>query len=68
MTPRLTKEQAAIIGAYTGIAVGPFSDIKEYAEHKLERSIMTHEFATERVWAELKLAAFADLLSIVRAA
>lgn len=29
---RLTKEQAAIIGAYTGFSAGPFADIQEYAE------------------------------------
>ena len=28
---RLTKEQAAIIGCFTGIACGPFSDVHEIA-------------------------------------
>ena len=36
MAPRLTREQAAIIGAYTGICCGPFSDIHALAEALLE--------------------------------
>lgn len=46
MTKKLTKKQAAIIGAYTGIACGPFSDIHSLAEKLLERPIFTHEFGT----------------------
>ncbi len=54
MPPRLTREQAAIIGAYTGICCGPVSDIQALAEALLERPIWTHEFADKAVWAELK--------------
>ena len=61
---QLTKEQAAIIGAYTGIALGPFSDIHEYAERILGRPIWTHEFASKTVIAELRGASKADLLSL----
>lgn len=63
-TERLTKEQAAIIGAYTGIAVGPFGDIQDYAEKKLGRPILTHEFANRSVWSDLRAAAKDDLLAI----
>ena len=31
-TPRLTRRQAAIIGAFTGILSGPFSDLHEYVD------------------------------------
>ena len=62
--PRLTKEQAAILGAFTGITFGPFSGIHEYAEKKLGRPIFTHEFAREDLMAELKLAAYEDFLSV----
>jgi hypothetical protein len=61
---RLTKEQAAIIGAYTGITLGPFSGIHEYAEKKLGRPIFTHEFASRELMDRLKEAAKDDLLSI----
>jgi hypothetical protein len=62
--PRLTKEQAAIVGAFTGIAAGSFGDIQEYAERVLGRPIWTHEFASKELSAELKDAAGADFLSI----
>ena len=54
MSKKLTKEQAAIIGAYTGIICGPFSDIHGLAEKLLERPIYTHEFGTRGVGEELK--------------
>lgn len=64
MIMKLTKEQAAIIVAYTGYAAGPFGDIQEYAERKLGRSIFTHEFASPDLAEELKDAAKADFVSI----
>lgn len=51
---KLTKRQAAIIGAYTGISCGPFSDIQELAEELLGRPIFTYEFASEELVDELK--------------
>ena len=54
MAKKLDKEQAAIIGAYTGVCCGNFSDIQELAERELGRPIYTHEFATEELTQELK--------------
>lgn len=51
---RLTKEQAAIIGLFTGVSCGPFADIHELAERLANRPIWTHEFANQKVWDELK--------------
>lgn len=59
---RLTKEQAAIIGAYTGIACGPFSDIQEYAEKIMGHPIWTHQFPG--LAPAIKEAARADFLSL----
>ena len=61
---RLTKDQAAIIGAFTGFAAGPFSDIHEYAERILGRSIWTHQFASKELKEELRDAARADFVGI----
>ncbi len=55
MTMRLTAEQAAIIGAYTGIACGPFSDVQNLAEKLLGRPILTHEFGEKKIWKALKI-------------
>ncbi|MFI3902623.1 hypothetical protein [Ochrobactrum sp. S1502_03] len=42
--PKLTKEQAAIVGAYTGIAAGPFDAIHEYAEKVMGHPVWSHQF------------------------
>lgn len=61
---KLTKEQAAIISAYTGILCGSFSDMHEYAERKLGRPILTHEFASPETNQKLQDASRDDFLSI----
>ena len=61
---RLTKEQAAIIGAYTGFTAGPFGDVHEYAEKVLGRPVWTHQFADKAVAEELHEASKKDYLAI----
>jgi len=51
---RLTKEQAAIVGLYTGYACGPFGDIHELAEKICGRSVWTHEFASREFGETLR--------------
>lgn len=53
----LTREDAAIIGAYTGICCGPFSDVHEFVEKILGQPILTHEFASPALWEKIKEAA-----------
>lgn len=62
MMQRLTREQAAIIGAFTGYAAGPFEDIHEYAERKLGRQIWTHQFPA--ISSELRKVAREDFVAI----
>ena len=62
--PKLTKEQAAIIGAFTGISCGPFSDVQEYAERKLGFPIWTHQFADKALMERIKKTAKDDFISI----
>jgi hypothetical protein len=61
---RLTKEQAAIIGAYTGITCSSFDVVNEYAEKKFCRPIFTHEFAYSGLMESLREASQDDFLSI----
>lgn len=61
---RLTREQAAIIGSYTGICASGFGPVHEYAEKILERPIFSHEFAGKEIWKELKEKSKDDFLSI----
>lgn len=64
MTTKLTKDQAAIIGAFAGIACGPFGDIHAYAEKVLGRPILTHQFDSAALLGELREVARADFINI----
>jgi hypothetical protein len=61
---KFTREQAAIICAYTGVCAGPFQDLQEYAEKKLGRPVWTHEFADPELKAELKAASRDDFVAL----
>ena len=63
----MTKREAAIISAYTGIMVGSFSDMHEYVEEIMGRGVFTHEFANKAVIEEIKQAAKPDLISLSEA-
>lgn len=51
---RLTKEQAAIIGAYTGFLCGEFSDLHKKIEEIMGRPVWTHEMGSEKFTEELR--------------
>ncbi len=61
---KLTRDQAAVIGAYTGYAAGPFADIHAYAERVLGRPIFTREFANPGTMDALRAAAKADFVAL----
>lgn len=61
---KLTKEQAAIVGAYTGFAAGPFADIHEYAEKKFGHPLWTHEFGNVEFSEKLRELSKADFIAI----
>lgn len=65
---RLTKDQAAIIGAFTGYLAGPFSDMHAYVERLMERPVFTHEMASKDFAEELRNLAKRDFLAIVHEA
>lgn len=58
----VTKREAAIISAYTGILLSDFSELHKYAEEKLDRSISTHEFGF--MGGEMKAVSRDDFLKI----
>lgn len=62
----MTKNEGAIISAYTGIMIGDFHDFHAYAEKKIGRPILTHEFTNEEFWKELKEKTETDFLKVVR--
>lgn len=62
--PRLTSRQAAIIGAYTGVLAGPFSDMHAYIEDLLQRPVFTHELADAALCDRIKDLAKSDYLAL----
>ncbi len=60
----MTKDEAAIVTAYTGVLIGEFDDFSKYAEKIIGRSIMTHELASKEMWKELRSAARNDFIGI----
>jgi len=40
----MTKQEAAIVSAYTGKLIGSFSDMAEYCEKLLGCEIYTHQY------------------------
>lgn len=54
MIKKLTREQAAIIGAYTGFMCGPFTDIHSTVERVLGRPVWTHEMASKELMNEVR--------------
>lgn len=63
--PRLTTEQAAILGAFTGVLLGRFEDLHEYIERILGRPVWTHELASPEVVEVIKVATRPDLMRIL---
>ena len=61
---KLTREQAAIIGAYTGYLCGSFVDMSNYIEKILGRPVWTHELASEELQSEIKRKSKNDFLKI----
>jgi hypothetical protein len=62
---RLTRKQAAVIGAYTGILVGRFSDVHKYIEELAGRPVFTHEMANKEFANEIKAKAERDFVALV---
>lgn len=50
----ITKREAAIITAYTGIVLGSFGEAHKFIEEILGRSVWTHELANNELWEEIK--------------
>lgn len=60
----MTRREAAIITAYTGIVIGEFCYFHEYAEEIMGRPVFTHEFANEKTAAEIKAKSYNHFISI----
>lgn len=60
----MTRREAAIIGAYTGVLIGDFADLHAYIEEKFARPVWTHELTRPEIVVRLKTLAAADVAAI----
>lgn len=62
---KLTREQAAVLSAFTGVMMGEWADFQEYAERLLGRAVFTHEFAQDTLSAQIREAARDDFMALM---
>ena len=65
VSKNMTAREAAIVSAYTGVLIGNFDNLHEYAEEIMGRPVYTHEFANKNFFDCLKEKSRDDFLSIL---
>ena len=60
----MTKQEAAIVSAYTGMLLGKFSDMHAYIEKILQRPVWTHKLANKELAKQIKDKSKQDFCSI----
>lgn len=60
----MTKDEAAIVSAYTGYLIGRFSDMHAYVERIMERPVFTHEMGSKSIMDEIRARAQPDFVSM----
>ena len=60
----MTKQEAAVMTAFTGIYIGYFSDFHAYAEGVMGTPILSHQFGDPVFMYRLKEAARKDFIDI----
>jgi hypothetical protein len=60
----MTKREAAILSAYTGIMIGKFEDLITYAEEKLRRPVFSQEFLDNCFKEDLRCIAAYDFFML----
>ena len=61
---KLTREQSAVISAFTGILCGPFDAMHEYIEKIMGRPVWTHEMGDKKISTEIKEKSRADFIAM----
>ena len=60
----ITKREASIISAYTGILLGSFSDMHSYVEEKMGCAVFTHEMGYRKISEEIKKLSEDDFMNL----
>jgi hypothetical protein len=66
--PKLTRDQAIIISAYTGVLICEFSDMHADIEKRLGYPVFTHQLAEPSVMVQIKTAYRADFVKLLPSA
>lgn len=61
----MTKYEAAVLTAKTGILIGSMSEFRKYAELLLGRQIYTHELVDEKLMEQIKDRSHNDFVKIM---
>lgn len=61
----MTRKEAAIVSAYTGILICEFSDFHEYIEKILNRPVFRYELADKEICVEIKEKSRKDFINII---
>lgn len=60
----MTKREAAIVSAHTGILIGDFDEVQKYAAELLRHPVFVHQMASEAFWDELNEKSLQDFVDI----
>ena len=60
----MTREESAIISAFTGVLAGPFDAFHQYAEKIMGRPVWTHEMGDKATMLEIKEKSRADFVAL----
>lgn len=60
----MTKREAAIVSAYTGVLIGDFDEMHKYIEELLGRPVFTHELAAPVIQAKIRELSKKDFVNI----
>lgn len=60
----MTKQEAAIVSAYTGYLIGEFHEMHKYIEKVIGRPVWTHEMASQEFAEQLRAASKDDFISM----
>lgn len=60
----MTKQEAAIVSAYTGILCGDFNNMHSYIEKLFDRSAFTHEMGDKKFTEQIKERSKMDFINL----
>lgn len=62
----MTREESAIISAFTGVLAGPFDAFHEYVEKIMGRPVLTHELGDRDTMIEIQEKSRVDFVALAK--